>query len=83
MPISDSCCSVLHSPSHQQIGLFLFVYQEEELEAMKKRLRQWSKQRLQNEGFALFDLSVRPEGRLYRYLSQYNGGVINDELYFC
>lgn len=48
---------------------------------MKKRLRQWSKQRLQNEGFALFDLSVRPDGRLYRYLSQYNGRVIEDELY--
>lgn len=42
--------------------------QDEELEGMKKRVREWSKQRLQDEGYALFDLSVRPDGRLYRYV---------------
>ncbi|CAK9854930.1 unnamed protein product [Sphagnum jensenii] len=38
----------------------------EEMEGMKERLREWSKQRLQDEGFTLFDLSVRPDGQLYR-----------------
>jgi len=51
-------------------GLGCEIHEICALEAMKKRLRQWSKQRLQNEGFALFDLSVRPEGRLFRYLLQ-------------
>jgi hypothetical protein len=36
---------------------------------MKERLREWSRQRLQDEGFTLFDLSVRPDGQLYRYTS--------------
>ncbi|KAG0567437.1 hypothetical protein KC19_7G135000 [Ceratodon purpureus] len=61
---------------------------EEELEAMKKRLRQWPKQRLQNEGFALFDLSVRADGRLYRDLvfrfssPQERGGLLPSQHQF-
>ncbi|KAL2630305.1 hypothetical protein R1flu_014991 [Riccia fluitans] len=38
----------------------------EEMQAMKERLRNWTKQRLQDEGMAIFDLSVKPDGKLYR-----------------
>ncbi|CAM6126000.1 unnamed protein product [Calypogeia fissa] len=51
----------------------------EEMVTMKDRIKTWSKKRLQDEGLALFDLSVRPDGQLYKdtvlrfYNSQGNG----------
>ncbi|KAL3688211.1 hypothetical protein R1sor_014520 [Riccia sorocarpa] len=38
----------------------------EEMQAMTERLKNWTKQRLHDEGMAIFDLSVKPDGKLYR-----------------
>jgi hypothetical protein len=44
--------------------------QNEEMQVVRNRVTQWPKARLQEEGYAVFDLSMQPEGFLFKYVSQ-------------
>jgi hypothetical protein len=37
------------------------------MEVVRKRVNDWPKARLQNEGLAVFDLAMQPEGFLFKY----------------
>jgi hypothetical protein len=43
------------------------------MEVVRKRVTDWPKARLQQEGYAVFDLSMQPEGFLFKYVSQSGG----------
>lgn len=44
--------------------------QNEEMDVVRKRVTDWPQARLQEEGYAVFDLNMQPEGWLFKYALQ-------------